>query len=196
MSYSKSLIEEFRLFEKDFATKKDLPFGFTLKKNLMKNVGNPQGVISSIQAVSNVPPGSTSQPSISNTPVPEVPQVGSNSTDTKPVTFMGQDVGPVLGAAENVGTNIIGAGEAALGRVVTGAGNVGRETIDYASSKFKGAGSDAMSGALSSLGTTLSKPKNLAALGAGALATGALVGTGATIANRVFGRRKKDKRKR
>ena len=93
-------------------------------------------------------------------------------------------------------TNLIGAGEAALGRVVTGAGNVGRETIDYASSKFKGAGSDAMSGALSSLGTTLSKPKNLAALGAGALATGALVGTGATIANRVFGRRKKDKRKR
>ena len=70
------------------------------------------------------------------------------------------------------------------------------KTIDYAASKSKGAESDVMSGALSSLGTTLSKPKNLAALGAGALATGALVGTGATIANRVFGRRKKDKRKR
>ena len=115
-------------------------------------------------------------------------------------------------------TNLIQSGKAALGSVVTDAGNVGqqtidyaakrgagllgtagdvgRETIDYAASKFKGAGSDAMSGALTSLGTTLSKPKNLAALGAGALATGALVGTGATIANRVFGRRKKDKRKR
>ena len=115
-------------------------------------------------------------------------------------------------------TNLIQSGKAALGSVVTDAGNVGqqtidyaakrgagllgtagdvgRETIDYAASKFKGAGSDTMSGALSSLGTTLSKPKKLAALGAGALATGALVGTGATIANRVFGRRKKDKRKR
>jgi len=99
------------------------------------------------------------------------------------------------GADIDVG-GALGAGEAALRRVVTGAGDVGQKTIDYAVSKSKGAGSDVMSGALSSLGTTLSKPKNLAALGAGALATGALVGTGATIANRVFGRRKKDKRKR
>jgi hypothetical protein len=98
--------------------------------------------------------------------------------------------------AEVDATNLIGAGKAALQNVVTSAGDVGKQTIDYATSKSKGVGSDAMSGALSSLGTTLSKPKNLAALGAGALATGALVGTGATIANRVFGRRKKDKRKR
>ena len=113
---------------------------------------------------------------------------------------MGQDVAPVLKAtgdeATKVGTNLLGAGETALQNVVTSAGDVGKQTIDYATSKSKGVGSDAMSGALSSLGTTLSKPKNLAALGAGALATGALVGTGATIANRVFGRRKKDKRKR
>lgn len=105
--------------------------------------------------------------------------------------------GPLQATGADIdATNLLGAGEAALKRVVTGAGDVGQQTIDYAASKFKGAGSDAMSGALSSLGKTLSKPKNLAALGAGALATGALVGTGATIANRVFGRRKKDKRKR
>ena len=105
--------------------------------------------------------------------------------------------GPLQATAADIdATNLIGAGEAALGRALRGAGDVGQQTIDYAASKSKGAGSDVMSGALSSLGTTLSKPKNLAALGAGALATGALVGTGATIANRVFGRRKKDKRKR
>ena len=137
------------------------------------------------------------------------PNLPSNIPLTGPLQATGAEV-DVGGALR--------AGEAALKNVVTSAGDVGKQTIDYAAekgagllgtagdvgqktidyavSKSKGAGSDVMSGALSSLGTTLSKPKNLAALGAGALATGALFGTGATIANRVFGRRKKDKRKR
>jgi hypothetical protein len=70
------------------------------------------------------------------------------------------------------------------------------KTIDYAASKSKGAGSDVMSGALSSLGTTLSKPKNLAALGAGALATGALIGGGLALGRRIGNiGSKKDKKK-
>ena len=44
--------------------------------------------------------------------------------------------------------------------------------------------------------STLYKPKNLAALGAVALAGGALAGTGAVLANRVFGKRDKRKKKR
>ena len=106
---------------------------------------------------------------------------------------MGQPVDPIFRAAgdeaTNVGSGLITKGAEALNKTLERAASLVPQ-------QSREAGREFTKSITTSLGTTLSKPKNLAALGAGALATGALVGTGATIANRVFGRRKKDKRKR
>lgn len=152
-------------------------------------------VVSDVQTTAGVPPGSTSRPSLSSTP--PKPQV----------TFMGQPVQPVISAtgaeAERVGTSLVGRGTEALKSILpsaqTTATQAGKDVIDYAVTRApataRTTGQEFTSGALSSLGTTLSKPANLAKLGAGALATGALIGGGMALSDRLFGRKKKKEKK-
>lgn len=185
-------------------------------------------VISNVQQAAGVPPGVTSRPSTSNTPVPGVPQVGSNSSGTPTVTkpravFMGQDLTPTLDAAGRkaleVGDSLIGkAGDTAnqfvnttipqvqsavdqsTNKAITGAETAARNTLNYGASLVpqtsRQAGSEFTQGVTSSLGKTFSDPKTLAKLGVGALATGALVGGGMALGNRLFGRRPEKKKKR
>jgi len=121
-----------------------------------------------------------------------------------------QYVGTVIDPVANVVVPAIGkhvksqAGEigAEAGRQF-GAGTVSSGTSQLASPEStkalstagKAFGSGATSGALSSLGTSLKDPKTLAAIGAGTLATGALLGAGSALGKRVFGRRKEKEKK-
>lgn len=181
-------------------------------------------VISNVQKAAGVEPGSTSRTSLSNTPVPGVPQVGSNSSGTPTVTkpkavFMGQDLTPTLDAAGRkaleVGDSLIGkAGDTAdqfvnttipqvqsavdqsTDRAITGAEQAAARTMALVPKTSRQAGSEFTQGVTSSLGKTFSDPKTLAKLGVGALATGALVGGGMALGNRLFGRRPEKKKKR
>ena len=182
MSDTKSFILEYSLIrERDFSVRKDLPLGAGFR-NVLRNLSTPEEAITSVQQAAGVPPGSTSKPSISNTPVPGVPQVGSKSTDPKPNLIMG------LNVDKTVDVNVPKIQQAAsklLDQLYTQAPGTARE-----------AGREFTSGSLSSLGKTFSDPKTLAKIGAGALATGALVGGGMALGNRLFGRRPEKKKKK
>ena len=193
-------------------------------RNILKNLQNPNvgsDVVSNVQQAAGVEPGATSTPSRSNTPVPGAPQVGSD--DPKPNVLMGLNVDKTIDdnipkiqqAASNVvtqagdvginvGKNLIDTGASALSNVAKGATSdaeaAARRTMDYGASLAPAtsrlAGSEFTKGVTSSLGKTFSDPKTLAKLGVGALATGALVGGGMALGNRLFGRRPEKKKKR
>lgn len=99
---------------------------------------------------------------------------------------------------------LIDTGATALSNVAKGATSdaeaAAKRTMDYGASLAPAtsrlAGSEFTQGVTSSLGKTFSDPKTLAKLGAGALATGALVGGGMALGNRLFGRRPEKKKKR
>jgi hypothetical protein len=117
--------------------------------------------------------------------------------------------------AERVGTNLLNTGttaltnvargatsdaEAALNRTtdraISGAEQAATRTMALVPQTSRQAGSEFTKGVTSSLGKTFSDPKTLAKLGVGALATGALVGGGMALGNRMFGRRPEKKKKR
>ena len=111
--------------------------------------------------------------------------LGLEPSDVKDIADAGRDVFNTVDSDGDITSFVTGAAAQTIGPELDAAG-------DRFLAKVPATAATATQSGLNTLG----KPKNLAALGAAALAGGALAGTGAALANRVFGKKDKRKKKR